>query len=168
MNKMTLHKSCCLLLFLLAAGIVKGQSLDREVIAAAGDYFVTPALSVSWTLGEPVTETVSNEFMMLTQGFQQGEKITLTTIKDPLARLFDIKVFPNPTSDVVNISINSEKDEILTVQIYSLTGEKVLSEKTSDKNIRLNLSDLAAANYLLSVRKLNGELITTYSINKTK
>ncbi len=165
---MTLHKSCCLLLFLLAAGIVKGQSLDREVIAAAGDYFVTPALSVSWTLGEPVTETVSNEFMMLTQGFQQGEKITLTTIKDPLARLFDIKVFPNPTSDVVNISINSEKDEILTVQIYSLTGEKVLSEKTSDKNIRLNLSDLAAANYLLSVRKLNGELITTYSINKTK
>jgi hypothetical protein len=165
---MTFHISCFCLSFLLTAGLANGQSVERHVVASAGDYFVTPNLSLSWTLGEAVTETVSNEFMMLSQGFQQGEKITFTTIKDPLARLFDIKVFPNPTSDVVNISINSEMNDILTVQIYSMAGEKVLTEKTSDKNIQLSLADLAPANYLLSLRKLNGELITTYSINKTK
>lgn len=158
----------CGTILLLTAGIAHGQRIERDVIAAAGDYFVTPAFSLSWTLGEPATETIRNDFMILTQGFQQGEKITLTTVKDPLAEVFDIRVFPNPTADFLNIAINSNKDEIITVQLYNLTGEKVLSEKTKEKNIRLNLNELASASYLLSLRKLNGELITTYVINKTK
>ena len=168
MKKMTFQILCACASFLMTAGIANGQSIERDVIAAAGDYFVTPTFSLSWTLGEPVTETVRNDYMILTQGFQQGEKVTLTTVKDPLAGLFDIKVFPNPTADVLNIAIHSDKNEIITVQLYNLNGEKVLSEKTQEKNIRLNLADLSSASYLLSLRKLNGELITTYVINKTK
>ena len=167
MKKMTYTISGFCLTFLLTAGLAKGQSIERDVIASAGDHFATPTISLSWTLGEPISETVSNDYMILTQGFHQGEKITLTTVKDPLADLFDIKVFPNPTADIVNISINRKNDEILTVQLYNLSGEKVLSEKTSEKNIQLSLADLAPSNYLLSLRKLNGELITTYFINKT-
>ena len=168
MKKMTFNIACLCLTFFLTSTFANAQSIERDVIASGGDYFENSTMSLSWTLGEAVTETVSNDFMMLTQGFQQGEKITLTTIKDPLSALFGIKVFPNPTTDIVNISINSQKDEILTVQIYSLTGEKILSEKTSDKNIQLSLADLAPSNYLLSLRKLNGELIKSYFINKTK
>jgi len=168
MKKITIRIASLCLPLLLSASIAQGQSIERDVIASGGDYFVSPALSLSWTIGEPVVETISNQYMVLTQGFQQGDKFTVTTVKDPLAELFDIKVFPNPTVDILNISINSQKDEIIIVQLYSMTGEKVLTEKTQDKNIRLNLSDLAAANYLLSLRKLDGGLITTYSINKSK
>lgn len=168
MKKITIRLACFGLSFLMTAGIINGQTIERDVIASAGDYFVTPGFTLSWTMGEPVVETVSNPFMMLTQGFQQADKITLTTVKDPLAELFDIKVYPNPTVDVLNISIKSDKDEIIIVQLYSLSGEKVLTEKTQEKNIQLNLADLSAANYLLSLRKLDGGLITTYFINKSK
>ena len=168
MKKITIRITGFCLPLLLAAGIANGQSIERDVIASAGDYFVSPALTLSWTMGESIVETVSNDYMTLTQGFQQGDMITLTTVKDPLAELFDIKVFPNPTVDILNISINSQQDEIIIVQLYNLTGERVLTEKTREKNISLNLADLAAANYLLSLRKLDGGLITTYLINKSK
>ena len=42
-----------------------------QVVAAAGDFFSTPTFSISFTLGETVTETFQNEMVTLTQGFQQ-------------------------------------------------------------------------------------------------
>ena len=167
MIKMTINIFCFLTTF-LAAGIAHGQSIERTVIATGGDYFQSPTHSLSWTIGEPITETFSNTYMTLTQGFQQSDKITLTSVKDPLAAQYDIKVFPNPTADVLNITINNDRDEIVIVQIYNMGGARVLSEKILDKNIRLNLSELMSANYLLSLHKLNGELITSYVINKSK
>jgi len=165
MNKRIISIAICF--SLLTTGISNAQTIEREVVASAGDYFVAPTFSLSWTLGEPVVETVSNDYIMLTQGFQQSD-FKITAIKEPLAGLFDISVFPNPTADVLNIRINSAKDEIITVQLYSMTGEKVISEKTREKNIQLNLADLSSASYLLSLRKLDGGLITTYVINKSK
>ncbi|HXH17852.1 MAG TPA: T9SS type A sorting domain-containing protein [Chitinophagales bacterium] len=165
--KKTTISVICLCLSLLTAGISNAQTLERQVVASAGDYYAAPTFSLSWTLGEPVVETVDNAYMMLTQGFQQGE-LKVTAVKEPLAELFDISVFPNPTSDVLNIAINSDKAEIISVQLYSMTGERLISEKTQQKNFQLNLADLASASYLLSLRKLDGRLITTYVINKSR
>lgn len=157
----------CLILCLSCLLAKSQATIERDVIATAGDDFVAPTFSLSWTLGEPVTETFINDDIMLTQGFHQGE-FKLTAIREPLAEQFDITVFPNPTPDILNIRFNSEMNEIITVQLYSMTGEKILFEKTQDKNIQLNLANLSNASYLLSLRKLDGALITTYVINKTR
>lgn len=168
MNKRTIQSALCCAAFILCAGFAHAQaSIERDVIGAAGDHFTSPTFSLSWTLGEPVSETISNDDVMLTQGFHQGE-FKLTAVKEPLAGQFDITVFPNPTPDVLNIRFNSGMDEIITVQLYSMSGEKILFEKTQDKNIQLNLAALSSASYLLSLRKLDGSLITTYVINKTR
>ncbi len=53
------------------------QSNESEVIATSGEYFENSGISLSWTLGECITETFSNENIILTQGFQQ--KITSQT-----------------------------------------------------------------------------------------
>lgn len=156
-----------LLLFCLSFLLANSQSIERDVIAAAGEHFVAPTFSLSWTLGEPVSETIGNDDIVLTQGFHQGE-FKLTAIREPLAGQFDITVFPNPTPDVLNIRFNSEFNEIITVQLYSMSGEKILFERTQDKNVQLNLGNLSNASYLLSLRRNDGSLITTYVINKTR
>jgi hypothetical protein len=43
----------------------------QQVIASAGGYYEGDNISLSWTLGEPVTETFSGGGVILTQGFQQ-------------------------------------------------------------------------------------------------
>jgi hypothetical protein len=50
---------------------VQSQSLSPTVIASSGGYFTGTGASLSWTLGEIVTETFSNGSYILTQGFQQ-------------------------------------------------------------------------------------------------
>ncbi len=48
-----------------------GQSIERDVVAASGDYYEGANISLSWTLGEIATETYDNGNNILTQGFQQ-------------------------------------------------------------------------------------------------
>ncbi|WP_051878914.1 ELWxxDGT repeat protein [Chryseobacterium sp. FH1] len=58
------------------------------------------------------------------------------------------RVYPNPASDVVNISGDSK---ISSVQVYDLSG-KVLSNQTSDsKQLQMNVSDLPKGNYIIKV-----------------
>ncbi|MCB0790124.1 MAG: hypothetical protein H6595_06695 [Flavobacteriales bacterium] len=65
--------------FLLAvcaiASLANAQTLERQVIATAGSSFTVGSLTVSTTLGEPFTATLSNGNHILTQGFQQGEPV---------------------------------------------------------------------------------------------
>lgn len=70
-------------------------------------------------------------------------------------------VYPNPASDVVNISGNSN---ISSVQIYDLTG-KVLRNQTSDsKQLQLNVSYLPNGNYIIKV--LSDGKASSYTIIK--
>lgn len=48
-----------------------------QVVSSSGGYYATSDLSISWTLGEPVTSTLSGTNLILTQGFQQGDLFIL-------------------------------------------------------------------------------------------
>jgi len=63
--------------FSLILLICFSQSNESEVISASGECFEESGISLSWTLGETINETFSNENIILTQGFQQ--KITSQT-----------------------------------------------------------------------------------------
>ena len=58
-------------------GIVNAQSLSPQVIATAGGYQTSAAGSLSFTIGETNTQTLTSATHMLTQGFQQPYKLTL-------------------------------------------------------------------------------------------
>jgi len=47
------------------------QSNQSEAISSSGNYFEQNGISLSWTLGETITETFPNNNIILTQGFQQ-------------------------------------------------------------------------------------------------
>ncbi|HNS18056.1 MAG TPA: T9SS type A sorting domain-containing protein [Bacteroidales bacterium] len=47
----------------------------QQVISSGGNYSEAGGISVSWTLGEPVIATFSNDGLILTQGFQQPTMI---------------------------------------------------------------------------------------------
>jgi hypothetical protein len=47
------------------------QSIDRQVVSSSRDYFEGPNSSISWTLGEIATETLTDGNFILTQGFHQ-------------------------------------------------------------------------------------------------
>jgi gliding motility-associated-like protein len=64
-----------LLLFIvfIPLGYCNAQSLSPTVVAAQGDYFWSPTVSVAWTIGEVFSETYSSSDHILTQGFHQPD-----------------------------------------------------------------------------------------------
>ena len=63
--------------------------------------------------------------------------------------IVDIKIFPNPTSNILNLKI--ENQQIQSVKVFSLFGKEVkrFSNKTAIKNI--NISNLTPGVYLLQI-----------------
>jgi len=66
-----------ILLFVISSTLCFAQSIHREVIASSGDHFVGANASISWTLGEIATETLTDGNYILTQGFHQPYGIVI-------------------------------------------------------------------------------------------
>ncbi len=72
-----MKKPQLLLIALCFPFFVNAQSVSPQVVASGGDYFEGSSVSLSWTLGEIATETLSNGNIILTQGFQQPIPVVL-------------------------------------------------------------------------------------------
>lgn len=138
-------------LFIVALVFINVLRLSsQELISVSGEYFENENAIVSFTIGEPVTETFSGSGIVLTQGFQQivypFSNIGERSISD-----LDFRIFPNPALDHIYLTFNDEISKPLTVNIYNSLGKSVISFETLSPTTFIPMSDLATGLYLLSV-----------------
>lgn len=162
MKKIILFVVICFL-----GGYSFGQSISSQVVATAGEHSETSELSVSWTLGEIAIETLESSSVTLYQGFQQGY-FEITSIEDPMINNVELKVYPNPATDYVYISIESDEIKSALIQLYDLDGKMVLNEQWQyiEGPFKINLDGLASSQYILKVSAKSGKLLQTYKIIK--
>jgi Secretion system C-terminal sorting domain/OmpA family len=87
----------------------------------------------------------------------QYEEITPQLLKEKLKTLdkYQIKLFPNPTSDVLNIQVNTTFSKI---QVVNMSGQVVLEEKNLGKSEhQINVSQLP--NNIYNIRVFEGEIL---------
>lgn len=77
------------------------------------------------------------------------------TLSTNLNASIDVKLYPNPTKDVVYLSTNEEN---LHADVYNASGTKVLSGKLTGNTI--NISKLQAGIYFIKIIKKSGESST--------
>ena len=106
-----------ILLIALCATFLQAQ----EVVTTAGSYGETSSGSLSWTVGEPVIETITDGTNTLTQGFQQS-KLTVTAINDLKFPGIELSVYPNPTNSFLFIEVKYFLFDIK----FSLASKSVL------------------------------------------
>ena len=148
-------------LFLVISSVAQ---VKQEVIASAGGQNSNGGLSVSWTLGETIIPTFTNGDLVVTHGFQQ--QLIVTTIEENLDVLVNVKVFPNPASEVVNIQFESPPDKEIVLTVIDSRGKLIkryIIESTMvDKQI--NLQDFPAGIYYF--RLTIGKLVNVYKVVK--
>jgi hypothetical protein len=86
------------------------QSLTPTVVSSTGDYYVGSAATLSWTLGEVVTDTYNGTSNQLTQGFHQPD-LRFSIIED-LATEMTLNLFPNPTNGLVSFEVKNNFDAL--------------------------------------------------------
>lgn len=68
-----------------------------------------------------------------------------------------IKVFPNPATDILNIQLPSSYVNACIISIYGVDGKFISSRKPSANMMQVNVLPLPAGTYLIQVTRDNGE-----------
>jgi len=159
-------KRYILVLTIILFALSTNAQVKQEVIASAGGYNVNGGLSISWTLGETIIPTFKSQdgTLVLTHGFQQ--QLIITTVEEKLDVLVNIKVYPNPASDVVNIQFETAVDEQIVLTVLDSSGKLVKRDliEVSLTEKQINMQDLPAGIYYLRLTK--GKLVNVYKVVK--
>jgi len=73
-----------------------------------------------------------------------------------------VKLYPNPTSNILNIEAGAN---IQTIAVYNILGQEVMNREANDSTIRLDVSSLNAGVYVIKTM-IDGNVSSTKFIKE--
>ena len=124
----------------------------QTLINTGGEYCSNNTTEVYFSIGEVFIETSTNTTNAITAGFNQPTiNITPTNIRFENVK---INVFPNPTSNILRISTNSNTK--YCVKISSAAGVSVKSLTFSENESQIDVSDISPGVYVIEISDITG------------
>ena len=161
-------------LALLGAAMIMGtisyaQSIAPQSVNSSGTKMTQSNGSLSFTVGELVVLSQTDvEGNTLGSGFTAGAALTTVIIQETDAASMDVNVYPNPTTELINIQINHSNIDQVVISITDLQGKEVYSGKYAGISnvIGINTASYATGTYMLTLKNLNNLVLGTYKIIK--
>lgn len=128
------------------------QNTYAFLLTSAGGEFQTEQLMVSWSLGEPIIETLSSSSLTLTQGFQQP---WLKPVSIPQINTSDhltLQVFPNPAVDhimVFNSTAEFSGSHEIIIRLYDFQGRMLFHCPLTENPKIISVAHLKSGVYYL-------------------
>jgi len=144
---------------------LNAQVLYPDVMSCFGGSAQNATVQLTWTSGEPLYETVSNNSGILTQGFNQVLYITTDIFDLSTETGYILKAYPNPTQNIVNISMISDKSTKLNLKVLDLQGKTIFTLKTENNLEQIDFSNFSSGIYFLNISD-NKQIIKTFKIIK--
>lgn len=157
-----MRKLIFILIALAMANIAASQTANPKLNTSSGDSFTNDTYQLDWSVGEIVTSTHSAGDLVLTQGFHQGNYIS--TLVDDLFPDMQIAVFPNPTSDILNLA-GFENRTGLTYTVTDMNGNLLQNQTISSDTEEIDFSSFSNGIYFISVSR-NNQSFKTFKIIK--
>lgn len=154
---------------LLLGTLSLAQSIDPQSVNSCGTKMTQANGSISFIVGELVVLKQSDsQGNSLNGGFTAGATLTTVSIQETDAAVLDVKVYPNPATELVNIQINHSSLDQVVVTITDLNGIEVYKGKYAGISnvIGINTTAYAAGNYLLTLKNTNNQALGAYKIIK--
>lgn len=143
------------------------QTLTPDLVTTSGDFYKTGTGSLSLSIGEPLTETYTTTNNLLTQGFQQSKwTVSPTGINDP--KTIDLKVFPNPVTDRLNIEFPSGSGQAFDISLFDINGKLLFKKVGLNATGQIDLSNINESSLILKVYNLNTKTNQSFKIQKIK
>ena len=141
------------------------QNLDHFVIGTNGGFAGNNQFSLSYTIGEIVTELGNDPVnnIDLTQGFQQAY-ISIVSTENHIADI-DISVFPNPAVNYLNVNI-SDLSKVKTYALFDMSGKLLLQQEVISNQFEISFSNFSSGNYLL-IFKNDQQKLKTLKVQKS-
>lgn len=107
--------------------------------------------SVSYSIGQIDYQSSSSASGTVSQGVQQPFEIYPLAV-DELFSSLEINLFPNPTSDFIQLTIGDlSNNESLSYQLTDASGKLIQSSRITETSTQIDVQNLSAASYFLNV-----------------
>lgn len=154
--------------FYLLAILWLGSSemMGQEVIPAAGNDAYGNGGSASYSVGQLVYNTYNASEGSLAEGVQQPYEVSIIIgIKETNKDYLVYTLFPNPTSEHLQLEIPVEKVNRITYWLYNMEGKLLQNEKLRNTSTIILVENLPPATYFLKLLEDEKE-IQTFKIIK--
>ena len=158
-----MKKSFLIFSFIFSCGYGFSQGIIQQVYASSGAYASNANFSLSYTIGEAITSTLTGGSYFLTQGFQQPN-YNVTLVEDYAAGA-NLIVYPNPVDDFINIDLGSFNSEKYRYELYDITGKLMQNGNITDKITKLDMTPYASDIYFIRL-SLDNKLIKNFKVQK--
>lgn len=128
----------------------------QEAISATGGDTRGGGCSVSYSVGQVVYQFQPGTNGWVTEGVQQPYEISLVTgMRDVKVINLKVSVYPNPTTDVLQLKVGSEQFEGLSYQLFNIQGKLLQSAVITKNETSIFMNNLVPAIYFLKVLRSN-------------
>ena len=150
-----------IVLFFLFVVSASAQSLHHQMVSAQGGGVVTNSgYKINYTVGQQSVTGTSSGTYVVQQGFQQNN---WSKIINNNTNSIQTTLFPNPFIEYITFRFSSSPGTKVNAMVFDILGRLIHSEVVVNENneIKLNLSSLSSAEYLIRLTSSNYEYATT-------
>ena len=142
-------RNLAIVLFFISLTAFSQTAIKKSSIDSGGASVTNGNTTIIYTVGEVVIqeETVGN--IHLSEGFI-GKDIQKALGVSNFELFNEFKIYPNPTSDYVNIIFN--KSSNYEISITDLNGKRINHFKSKKLSNTINISKLSAGIYLIVLK----------------
>jgi len=121
--------------------------------------------SVSYSIGQIDYTAQKGTGGSLNEGVEQPFEIYLTAVQNENNAEVNALVYPNPTSNNIELSLNNINNEILFYGIYDMNGRIIEKSLVRGNSAKINMASQPNGIYYLQVYS-ETRMIKTFQINK--
>jgi hypothetical protein len=148
------------MLFFSTFGLLHAQ---QTTLTSGGDASGSGGTS-SYSVGQTVYTAHSGNSGSINQGVQQAFEIYTLGVSESHLNI-SLSVFPNPTTQHVNLEIKNYTHEKLVYHLFNMQGKFLDMKKIKRNNSKIDMESLPPGTYFLSIFQDN-EKIQSFKIIK--
>ncbi|VXA95174.1 conserved exported hypothetical protein [Flavobacterium sp. 9AF] len=148
---------------LFGLGFMTTQA-QQSMVSSGGNASGTGG-STSYSVGQIVYTTHVGTNGSVAQGVQQPFEIQTVLGSEIFSITLDVAIYPNPTTDVLNLSIKETQFSNLSYQLVDFNGRVLVNSLINNQDTTIIMNDYQKAIYMLNVVE-NNKIIKTFKIIK--
>ena len=151
-------------IFLFVGCLGFSQSISKQVIGPSGQTFKNGNNKLSYSVGEVAVGAMTDEdgTYQLGNGYYPSLNLSTLNTESPELQL-QVKVFPNPTKELIYITHPTE--QLFKVRIADVSGKQILQTQ-HQKQQPINVQTLTKGTYFVTVTTRDSKQTNTYKIIK--
>ena len=154
-------------LFLTFSLFSSGIILAQESVNTSGSIAIGSGGTASYTVGQVAYTSSLGSNGSVSAGVQQAYTITATTGVGETNFNLEASVYPNPTTDLLVLSVNELKEDF-KYQVLDMAGKLLINGKLTNTQTQLDFSSYAAGSYYVNIISNENKNMKTFQVIKNK